>query len=96
MLARARAMTGELAGVALVLSEASRLPFRDAAFDVVTCSHAFYELHGDEAELALREVGRTLASGGRFVMMEHEIPSNPFVHLLFRVRLLSMGLRRAA
>jgi demethylmenaquinone methyltransferase/2-methoxy-6-polyprenyl-1,4-benzoquinol methylase len=95
MLARARAKTRELPCVALVLADASQLPFRDAAFDVVTCSHAFYELRGDDAGSALREVGRTLTPGGRFVMMEHEVPSHALVRLLFRIRLLSMGLRRA-
>ncbi|MGD2069680.1 MAG: class I SAM-dependent methyltransferase [Gemmatimonadota bacterium] len=95
MLGRARLKSRGHPGVALVQADASQLPFSTCAFDVVTCSHAFYELRGDGAEEALCEVGRALRPGGCFLMMEHEVPANPLVRVLFRLRLLSMGLRRA-
>lgn len=95
MLGQARRRLGGRPGVALVRAEAGRLPFRAGCFDAVTCSHAFYELKGDGAERALAEVRRTLRPGGSFLMMEHEVPTRPLVRLLFYVRLLSMGLRKA-
>jgi demethylphylloquinol methyltransferase len=95
MLERARAKAAGTPAVALVEADAERLPFRGGSLHVVTCSHAFYELKGDGAERALREVVRALRPDGRFVMMEHELPAKPGMRLLFYVRLLSMGLRKA-
>jgi len=95
MLERARIKLGSTPGVALVRADAERLPFRKGSFDAVTCSHAFYELKGEGAERALAEVARTLRPGGSFLMMEHEVPQKPLIRLLFYIRLLSMGLRKA-
>ena len=95
MLARARRKLASAGHVALIRADAECLPFRDGSFDAITCSHAFYELKGTGAEQALREVTRTLGAGGRFLMMEHELPEKWPIRLLFYVRLLSMGLRKA-
>jgi ubiquinone/menaquinone biosynthesis C-methylase UbiE len=95
MLRRARAKLGSTPGVALVRADAEQLPFRAGSFDAVTCSHAFYELKGEGAERALAEVARALRPGGSFLMMEHEVPQKLVIRLLFYVRLLSMGLRKA-
>lgn len=95
MLDRARARTAGNGWVVLVEADAERLPFRSDSLHAVTCSHAFYELKGDGAERALREVVRVLRHGGRFVMMEHEVPKKLGIRLLFYIRLLSMGLRKA-
>ena len=95
MLQRARTKLGATPGVALVRANAEQLPFREGCFDAVTCSHAFYELKGEGAERALAEVARTISPGGSFLMMEHEVPRKPLIRILFYVRLLSMGLRKA-
>jgi demethylmenaquinone methyltransferase/2-methoxy-6-polyprenyl-1,4-benzoquinol methylase len=95
MLEQARGKLARTPGVALVRADAERLPFREGSFDAVTCSHAFYELKGEGAERALVEVRRTLRPGSSFLMMEHEVPRKPLIRLLFYIRLLSMGLRKA-
>ena len=95
MLEQARNRIAGTPGVALVRADAERLPFLHGSFDAVTCSHAFYELKGTGAERALEEVARTLRADGHFLMMEHEVPERPLVRLLFYIRLLSMGLRKA-
>jgi ubiquinone/menaquinone biosynthesis C-methylase UbiE len=95
MLQQARSKIAGTPGVLLVQADAERLPFRASAFNAVTCSHAFYELKGEGAERALEEVARTLGPGGRFLMMEHEVPEKPLIRVLFYIRLLSMGLRKA-
>jgi demethylmenaquinone methyltransferase/2-methoxy-6-polyprenyl-1,4-benzoquinol methylase len=95
MLDQAREKTGDTPGVALVRADVQRLPFRDRSLDVVTCSHAFYELKGEGAERAVAEVARTLRPGGRFLLMEHEVPVKPVLRVLFYIRLLSMGLGKA-
>ena len=95
MLSEAGKKTVGASGVALVRADAELLPFRERSFHAVTCSHAFYELKGEGAEHALEEVARVLRPGGRFLMMEHEVPASLPLRLLFYVRLLSMGLRKA-
>jgi ubiquinone/menaquinone biosynthesis C-methylase UbiE len=81
--------------VGLVQADCSRLPFKAGAFAAVTCSHAFYELKGRTQEETLSEIKRCLKPGRPFVMMEHEVPRNRFVRLLFYIRLMSMGRKRA-
>jgi SAM-dependent methyltransferase len=71
MLGEARAQARRLRAPApLVRGDARRLPFRDAAFDVVLCLfNSFgYCLSEEENEGILREVARCLEPGGRFVL----------------------------
>jgi ubiquinone/menaquinone biosynthesis C-methylase UbiE len=81
--------------VCLVLADAACLPFRDMIFDAVTCSHAFYELKGETQDRYLHEICRVLKPGKPFLMMEHDVPENFLVRMLFYLRLLSMGRRKA-
>ncbi len=91
MLRVAQRKTRALKNVLLVRADVATLPLRDAAVDVVSCSHAFYELKQDTATSCLREVRRVLKKGRAFFMMEHEIPKNRFIRFLYYLRLLSMG-----
>jgi len=95
MLRMAREKTRRLANVHLVEADAARLPFADNAFDSVTCSHAFYELKGEARNSALWEILRVLRPRGAFFMMEHDVPPNPLVRILFYLRIASMGAGRA-
>jgi ubiquinone/menaquinone biosynthesis C-methylase UbiE len=61
----------------------------------VTCSHAFYELKGDERARAINEVARILIRGGRFCLMEHAKPKRPFPRLLFYIRVFFLGAKDA-
>lgn len=94
MLKVAKEKTRHLKNVFLVEADVSCLPFKGEAFDAVTCSHAFYELKGEAVERTLQEVRRVLKEKGSFLMMEHEVPSNPFIKALFFIRLLSMGRKK--
>ena len=78
-----------------VQANASQLPFKNSSFQGVTCSHAFYELKGEERKTAIAEVGRILTKGGRFCLMEHAKPKKLFSRLLFYVRILFLGTRDA-
>ncbi len=95
MLEKARQKTKDVNHVILVQADAAGLPFRNNTFDVVTYSHAFYELKGETQERALREIVRVLKPEGVFLMMEHDVPTNPLVRALFYLRLASMGTGRA-
>jgi ubiquinone/menaquinone biosynthesis C-methylase UbiE len=77
--------------VIFVEGDAVALPFVDNSFDVVTCSHALYELKGESREKALREMKRVVRPDGLVLIMEHEIPRRPLIRLLFYIRMLSMG-----
>jgi ubiquinone/menaquinone biosynthesis C-methylase UbiE len=91
MLTVAHEKTRRFANIHLVEADAGRLPFVDGSFDAVTCSHAFYELKGETRAWALREIVRVLGPKGTFLMMEHDIPPNPFVRALFYLRLSFIG-----
>jgi len=95
MLKAGRSKTAGLTNVHLVEADAGGLPFAAGAFDAVTCSHAFYELKGRTRDEALREIVRILKAGGTFLMMEHDVPANPFVRFLFTIRLTVVGAGRA-
>ncbi|MGB9713036.1 MAG: class I SAM-dependent methyltransferase [Dissulfurimicrobium sp.] len=80
-----------LKNIFFVVADAADLPFKANIFDVVTCSHAIYELTGQTRGSALKEIKRILAPMGRFCMMEHEEPKRPITRFLYHIRLLSMG-----
>lgn len=95
MLAVNRLKTQGFKNVFLVEADVVRLPFAGSSFDTVTCSHAFYELKGEDREQVLQEILRVLKPGKPFLMMEHDVPVNPLVRALFYVRMASMGAKRA-
>ena len=95
MLKAARSKLASDPNIFLVEADVSRLPFKDDVFSGVTCSHAFYELKGDSSARCLGEINRVLKKGKHFVMMEHEVPENRFVRMLFYIRIFFMGRRQA-
>ncbi len=95
MLRAAGAKLGASPNICLVRADAGRLPFRNAAFDAVTCTHAFYELKGPSQDACLKEISRTLKPARPFLMMEHEVPSRRLIRYLFYIRMYSMGTGRA-
>jgi ubiquinone/menaquinone biosynthesis C-methylase UbiE len=95
MLMAGKSKVSPYTGVFLVLSDVALLPFKDRAFDAVTCSYAFYELRGETQDKCLHEVERVLKPGKPFLMMEHDVPKNAVVRMLFYLRLLSMGPHKA-
>ncbi|OGW37736.1 MAG: hypothetical protein A2X58_13890 [Nitrospirae bacterium GWC2_56_14] len=78
-----------------VEGDAAALPFAEDTFDVVTCSHALYELKGETRQTALREMKRVVRPDGYVLVMEHEVPRHPVVRFLFHVRMASMGAKDA-
>ena len=95
MLTAAKSKLASHPNVFLVEADVSSLPFKDDVFSGVTCSHAFYELKGDATVGCLREINRVLKKGKHFVMMEHEVPENRFVRMLFYIRIFFMGRKQA-
>lgn len=77
--------------VTFIEGDAATLPFADASFDAVTCSHALYELKGETRQKALSEMKRVVRPDGYVLLMEHEVPQKPVIKLLFYIRMLSMG-----
>lgn len=70
---RARVVTAT--NVAFAQTDATALPFHDAAFDLVTCRVAAHHF-GDPAA-AFREVCRVLRPAGRFVVVDNYAPDDP-------------------
>jgi ubiquinone/menaquinone biosynthesis C-methylase UbiE len=77
--------------VSLVEGDAARLPFSNDVFDVVTCSHALYELKDKHRRDALVEMKRVVKPGRLVLIMEHEIPTDPFIRFLFDIRISLVG-----
>jgi ubiquinone/menaquinone biosynthesis C-methylase UbiE len=82
---------GESRSLILIEGDAATLPFDDDTFDVVSCSHALYELKGPARKAVLLEMRRVVKPDGTVLIMEHEVPTSPLVKLLFYIRLLTMG-----
>jgi demethylmenaquinone methyltransferase/2-methoxy-6-polyprenyl-1,4-benzoquinol methylase len=97
MLEKAREKTkrAKVSQVYWVQANASQLPFQKSSFHGVTCSHAFYELRGEERTKAINEVIRVLLEGGRFCLMEHAKPERFIPRLFFHIRLFFLGSRDA-
>jgi len=57
-----------------VRGEVSRLPFRDASFDVVVCRNSFH--HFDRPAIVLSEMARVLRDGGRVVIEDMRAPDD--------------------
>jgi len=79
----------------LVQASAPQLPFKNSSFRGATCSHAFYELKGEERKTAIGEVARILTKGGRFCLMEHAKPEKLFPRLLFYILIFFLGAKDA-
>lgn len=77
--------------VNFIEGNAVNLPFTDNIFDAVTCSHALYELKGQDRKNALLEMKRVARPDGTVLIMEHEVPRGPFVKFLFNLRMSAMG-----
>lgn len=89
--AKEKALKLHLNQLHVVQANANALPFKPSCFTGVTCSHAFYELKGEERNQAIHEVARVLRNGARFCLMEHARPEKPFVRLLFYIRIFFLG-----
>lgn len=76
-----------------IRADVTNMPFKDYSFSAVTSSYAFYELKGTSRNRVLQEVVRTTRPGGRFCMMEHDIPENPLIRILFYIRIYVAGLK---
>ncbi|TAM92483.1 MAG: demethylmenaquinone methyltransferase [Jatrophihabitans sp.] len=84
-------------GLALVAGDATRLPFRDAAFDAVTISFGLRNVV--DVPAALREMARVTRPGGRLVVCEFSRPvwaPLRVTYLNYLMRLLPWLARRVA
>ena len=95
MLSAARTKIVGYNNIFLIQADVSYIPFKDGIVDSVTCSHAFYELKGETQDYCLREIVRVLKPGKPFLMMEHDVPKNFLMRMLFYLRMLSIGAKQA-
>ena len=66
--ARQKALAANADNIAFIRGDAEYLPFPDASFDVLTCSHSFH--HYPHQALAVREMRRVLRPGGRLMLID--------------------------
>jgi ubiquinone/menaquinone biosynthesis C-methylase UbiE len=86
--ARRRVAERGLSNVEFLLADAERMPFRDGAFDAVTCRVAPH--HFPDVQAFARETARILVRGGVFVLEDSCSPDEPacdaFFHAVERRR----------
>ena len=75
-------------GTDFVAADALRLPFRDGAFDAITVGYGLRNVA--DPKLALSEMRRTLAPGGRVVVLDFGKPDNAVARALHNSYLRSM------
>jgi demethylmenaquinone methyltransferase/2-methoxy-6-polyprenyl-1,4-benzoquinol methylase len=72
-------------GLSFTAADAVRLPFRDAGFDLATCSFGLRNV--TDVDRALRELARVTRPGGRLVLCEFSRPRWPVLRLLYGAHL---------
>lgn len=79
MLAEAEKLQAQhgLANVYWTIADVHRLPFDDAAFQLITCRRAAH--HFSSIHQSLREMRRVLSAGGRLVIDDRSVPEDDFV-----------------
>lgn len=82
MIAEGRRRHGHVPNVTFVQADAMALPFADYSFDAVTISFGLRNVN--DPRLALREMLRVTAPGGRLVVCEFSHPQNPVFGGLYR------------
>lgn len=82
MIAEGRRRHGHVPNVTFVQADAMALPFADDSFDAVTISFGLRNVN--DPRLALREMLRVTAPGGRLVVCEFSHPQNPAFEGLYR------------
>jgi len=75
-----------LANVETALADAEALPFRDDAFEIVTCRIAPH--HFPRPDRFVAEVARVLAPGGRFVLIDSTVPEGDAGAFINRIETL--------
>lgn len=95
MLKKAKEKTKNKNNIYLIEADVANIPLKNEICDKIICSHAFYELKGMDQIKLLKEVKRVMNPEGIFLIMEHEVPKNPFIKFLFYIRIFSMGTRTA-
>lgn len=61
------------APVRLIRGNLAALPFADASFDAVLCANVLQQIQGDDVRRqCVKELGRVLRPGGRFVLTVHQ------------------------
>ena len=90
MLQLAQARAGVLrAAPGLVAGDMTALPFRDAAFDVVTTGYGLRNV--PDLAQAIVEIHRVLAPGGRLVSLDFNRPGNAIVRRVYLTYLTLVG-----
>jgi len=71
------------ARIELVVGEAERLPFEDAAFDHLTFTYLLRYV--DDPAATMSELARVVKPGGRIAYLEFGVPPSPFWRALWRL-----------
>ncbi len=78
-----------MADVQFLVGDMMSLPFPDETFDLVTTGYGIRNV--PDIEIALREIYRVLAPGGRFFSLDFNRPANRWIRAAFLAWLAAVG-----
>lgn len=88
-LARAKPVPAGAPRITWTTADMTALPFRDGAFQVVTTSYGLRNV--PDLEVAVAEIARVLAPGGRFLSLDFNRPASPVVRAAYLGYLGAVG-----
>lgn len=65
------------------VADMQRLPYSDAAFDIVSCGYGVR--NADDPLAALAEMARVVVPGGKVVILETSVPTSPILRWLYHI-----------
>ncbi len=79
----------QLKDIEFIQGDAANIPFKDKTYDCMTIAFGFRNLCYDNPALEkhMREMNRVLKEGGKLIILESGVPSNPVIKLLYRLHL---------
>lgn len=87
--ARTKVSKNYFQNIEFVEGEAANIPFRDEAFDCMTIAFGFRNLcfENPERDKHIMEMNRVLKKGGKLIILESGVPSNPIVKIFYKFHL---------
>ena len=84
MLARAKRKIGKEYDVTFLCQDASSVPYADSHFDLSTISFGLHDMPEEIGGAVLKEMRRVTKPNGKIVIVDYDVPQNPFSAFLGR------------
>ena len=88
-IAKIKVSKRHLKSIEFTLGEAANIPFKDNTYDCMTIAFGFRNLcfENPDFEKHMQEMNRLLKKGGKLIILESGVPSNPVIKLFYKLHL---------